>query len=90
MDGNFEGTKSLWNILGGLKSNVGIFRGTIYLFNHKVNPPPSHNVYQFLDFLVRVHIFQVPKRIILLGDNFFSRTCSRRYGNPCLLFVASS
>jgi len=30
---NFKWTKSLMNILGGLKSNVGIFRGTIYLFN---------------------------------------------------------
>jgi len=29
----FRGTKSLKNILGGLKSNVGIFRGTIYLIN---------------------------------------------------------
>jgi len=29
----FGGTKSLRNILGGLKSNVVIFRGTNYLFN---------------------------------------------------------
>jgi len=30
----FKGTKNLKNILGGLKSNVNIFMGTIYLFNH--------------------------------------------------------
>jgi len=30
---NFKKTKCLRNILGGLKSNVDIFRGTIYLFN---------------------------------------------------------
>jgi len=28
---NFRGTKNLKNILEGLKSNIGIFRGTIYL-----------------------------------------------------------
>jgi len=33
----FEGTKSLNNILGGLKSNIGIFMGVIYLFNPKIN-----------------------------------------------------
>jgi len=32
----FAGTKSLRNILGGFKTNVGIFRGTIYLFNPKI------------------------------------------------------
>jgi len=30
---SFRETKSLRNILGGLKLNVDIFRGTIYLFN---------------------------------------------------------
>jgi len=29
----FKGTKSLRNILEGLKSNVDIFKKTIYLFN---------------------------------------------------------
>jgi len=33
---NFRKIKSLRNILGGLKSNLGIFRGTIYLFNLKI------------------------------------------------------
>jgi len=33
MDEKFERTKSLRNILGGLESNVGVFRETIYLFN---------------------------------------------------------
>jgi len=33
----FRRTKNLKNILEGLKSNVGIFRGTIYLFNPKTN-----------------------------------------------------
>jgi len=30
---NFGGTKSLRKILERIKSNVGIFKGTIYLFN---------------------------------------------------------
>jgi len=30
---NFGGTKSLRNNLEELKSNIGIFRGTIYLIN---------------------------------------------------------
>jgi len=34
---NFGWTKSLRNILGGLKPNVGIFKGTIYLFNLILN-----------------------------------------------------
>jgi len=34
---NFRGTKNLNNILGGLKSNVGIFREIIYLFNPFLN-----------------------------------------------------
>jgi len=33
---NFGGTKSLRNILGELKTDVDIFRGTIYLFNPKI------------------------------------------------------
>jgi len=33
MDGKYMEAKSLRNILGGLKSNVGIFRRIIYLFN---------------------------------------------------------
>jgi len=29
----FRMTKNLKNILGGLKLNIDIFRGTVYLFN---------------------------------------------------------
>jgi len=35
----FRGTKNLKNILEGLKSNVDIFRETIYLFN-----PTNNNI----------------------------------------------
>jgi len=30
---NFRGTRSIMNILGGLKSNIDIFKWIIYLFN---------------------------------------------------------
>jgi len=49
---NFGGTKSIRNILRELKSNIDIFRGTIYLFNPKklskwnpkTNKPGHHKV----------------------------------------------
>jgi len=41
---NFRGTKSLKNILGGLKSNVDIFMGTI------LHPPLGMNFHQGLVF----------------------------------------
>jgi len=42
---NFRRIKSLKNILRGLKSNVGLFMGTIYLFNPKHYVSHTHARY---------------------------------------------
>jgi len=45
---NFRGTKNLKNILKELKSNVGIFRGTIYLFNPLYNNLTFFNYFDYM------------------------------------------
>jgi len=53
---NFRGTKSLKNILERLKSNVGIFRETIDLFNTKWNDVKNmfcQNKFLWLGYLIK-------------------------------------
>jgi len=51
---NFRKIKSLRNILGGLKSNLGIFRGTIYLFNPKIKIKIKISLGSYFNSLVRI------------------------------------
>ena len=57
---NFGETKSLRSILGRLKSNVGIFRWTIYLFNPFLNKKiQTKNITNKIHRIIRKKYFNV-------------------------------
>jgi hypothetical protein len=64
----FRGIKNLKNILGGLKSNVDIFKTIIYLFNPPIKRYSFPSLFQFIFPQIKFILSTVNKVLVIRGS----------------------